>query len=214
MLAERNWVGTGLGIGVMFLGLFGFMGGGCASTSGEPPPALTKCDPPQPAPQEVRWLKPASGNVAPSYQLQGVPVPVKQAVALETGVEVTAEEVRYVPVGEDTNVAMARLAVKRGNERVVLSLGRQLPGQVCYAQALGLWVGLVDVAPPKAMVRVGLPPVPAALKPEEPADEAKPEEAKPEEKKPAEAKPADKKPAEAKPADKKPDAQKTQPPKK
>jgi hypothetical protein len=159
MLAERNWAGPFVAIGVGLLGLFGFMGGGCASTSGERTPALTNCEPPQPTPQEVRWLKPASGDVAPTYQLQGIPAPVNKAVALETGVEVRAEEVRYVPVGEDTNIAMARLSVKRGNERVVLSLGRQLPGQVCYAKALGLWVGLVDVAPPKAMVRVGVPPV-------------------------------------------------------
>lgn len=169
-----------------FVGFFGLVGiGGCASTSGEPPPALTKCDPPQPTPQEVRWLKPASGDVPATFQTQGIGAQVNKPLALEQGVEVTTEEVRYVPVGEDTNVAMARVAVKRGNEKVVLSLGRQLPGQVCYANALGLWVGLVDVAPPKAMIRVGTPPPPPGTPPAEQKTEEKPEEkapAKPEEK--------------------------------
>ena len=153
-MSGRKWAGLFVGL----LGLVAFVG--CASTSGEPPPALTKCDPPQPTPQEVRWLKPASGNAPATFQTQGIPAPVNKTLALEQGVEVTAEEVRYVPVGEDKNVAMARLAVKRGGERVVLPLGRQLPGQVCYANALGLWVGLVDVAPPNAMIRVGMPPAP------------------------------------------------------
>jgi hypothetical protein len=140
------------------LGLLGSLG--CASATGERPLFVTKCDSPQPAPQEVLWLKPKSGSVPANVEVQGIAAEIKVPRALEDDVEITAEEVRYTPVGEDTNVAMARVAVRRGTERAVLSLGRQLPGKVCYTQALGLWVGLVDVAPPKAMIRVGKPPPP------------------------------------------------------
>jgi hypothetical protein len=141
--------------------------GGCSSATGAQPvsqeeaAALMKCDGPQPVIQEVRWLgtveKPGAKPVpAP---LHGIPAEMEKPVTLEEGVSVNVHAVGYTPVAEDRNMAMARLTVTRGKESTDIGLGRQLPGAaVCYKRALGMWVGLVDVGPRKAMVRIGLPP--------------------------------------------------------
>ena len=85
--------------------------------------------------------------------------PVNKALAFEQGVEITVREVKYTPVAADRNLAMARITVRHGSETKDVSLGRELPGgKVCYQLATGVWVGLVETVPNKAMLRVGLPP--------------------------------------------------------
>ena len=136
---------------------------GCGPSSGvdgpdAPTQASMQCEGPQPAVvQNVRWLGPASApGKAP---LAGVAAEVNKTLAFEEGVEVTVRQVEYTPIAADRNLAMAKITVKHGSDTKDVSLGRELPGgKVCYQQASGLWIGLVETVPNKAMLRVGLPP--------------------------------------------------------
>ncbi|MRG91561.1 hypothetical protein [Polyangium spumosum] len=123
-----------------------------------PTQASMECEGPQPpVVQNVRWLGPATApGKAP---LAGVAAEVNKTLAFEEGVEVTVKQVKYTPIAADRNLAMALVSVRRGSETKDVRLGRELPGgKVCYQQASGLWVGLVETVPNKAMLRVGLPP--------------------------------------------------------
>jgi hypothetical protein len=141
------------------------LGFGCGTSSGAvdgpdaPTELPTKCEGEQPVIQEVRWLGTAAApGRAP---LGGIPAEVDKPVVMEEGITITAREARYTPIAEDRNIALAKLVVRRGAEEKQVSLGRQLPGGVvCYQQVAGLWVGLVETVPSKAMVRVGVPLVP------------------------------------------------------
>lgn len=116
------------------------------------------CEGPQPSRvQDVRWLGTAVSPEKPP--LGGIGAEVGKTVSLAEGVEITTKQVEYTPIAADQNMALALVSVHRGNETKEVRLGRRLPGgPVCYQQAAGLWVGLVETVPNKAMVRVGLPP--------------------------------------------------------
>ncbi|MDI3284396.1 hypothetical protein QHF83_13930 [Polyangium sp. 15x6] len=158
MGARRN-IMRGFFAAMLGIGLLG-CGASEATLDGPDAPtqASMQCEGPQPpVVQNVRWLGPAKDpGKAP---LAGVAVDVNKAFAFEQGVEVTVREVKYTPVAADRNLAMARVTVRHGSETKDVSLGRELPGgKVCYQQATGVWVGLVETVPNKAMLRVGLPP--------------------------------------------------------
>ena len=147
-----------------FAGLSGFAllaCGACGPAEGahSADDAPLKCEEPQPDVTDVRWLGLAS---APrKVPLSGIPAEVKKVVALEDGIEITTRQVEYTPVAEDQNVALALIEIRRGQETKEVRLARRLPGgPVCYQQAAGLWVGLVETVPNKAMVRIGVPPPP------------------------------------------------------
>jgi len=150
------------------LGLLGLFGCGSSNENIDgpttPTAVQTKCEGDQPRVQDVRWLGTTAAPGKPP--LGGIPAEVGKSVALEQDVSITTRQVKYTPIAEDQNLAIARIAVKRGSEEIELNLSRQLPGGVvCYQQVAGLWVGLVETVPSKAMVRVGLPPKPPAAPP-------------------------------------------------
>jgi hypothetical protein len=159
-----------LGMVVLSLSVLGF---GCGPSSGavdgpaSPTEVPTKCEGAQPVIQEVRWLgTAASPGKAP---IGGIPAEVGKPVAMEDGIGIVARQVKYTPISEDSNMAIARVMVSRGGEEKELNLSRQLPsGVVCYHQISGLWIGLVETVPNKAMVRVGVPLPPPAAPPATP----------------------------------------------
>jgi len=137
---------------------------GCGSGAGEmegpeapSQPTMTCSGPQPPVVQNVRWLGLASApGKAP---LGGIAAEVDKTVELEEGASVIVREVKYTPIAADRNAALAKVTVRRGGEEKDVKLARDLPGGVvCYQQALGMWIGLVETVPNKAMIRVGLPP--------------------------------------------------------
>jgi hypothetical protein len=135
------------------------------TASSRAPVAETPCVMTEPSPGQVRWLAAIRGERPPLWDPEEhaksheVVVDRGTTVTLEGGAEVSLIGGVAGHLENSGNLALARVVVRRNGQTSQLDLRHTMPGPICYARALGLWIGLRDVdaynQPVCAVLRIG-----------------------------------------------------------